>query len=135
MKRAGWAGMSLGILVMLPALVIGGEMDGSTPATCAIMETFQFAPGLETLRGDAETIGLPYFFQIDFQGKRILAVREGREETTKIERVMRQDGMWILQGVELRGWTMTVSEATGKMVLSAAGEAEGFVLLGACTVK
>ena len=43
--------------------------------------------------------------------------------------------MWILQGVEFRGWTITVSEITGKMVLSAAGDAEGFVLFGACTVK
>jgi hypothetical protein len=43
--------------------------------------------------------------------------------------------MWILQGIELRGWTIAVSEMTGKMVLRAAGHAEGFVLFGACAVK
>jgi hypothetical protein len=38
--------------------------------------------------------------------------------------------MWILQKIELRGWTTIVSETTGKMVISAAGDAEGFVLFG-----
>jgi hypothetical protein len=135
MNRIGWWGMSLWILVMLPSLVFGGDLDGSKPVVCAIMETFQCAPGQDCIRGNAESVGLPYFFQIDFQGKRILAVREGKEETTKVERIERQGGMWILQGVELRGWTITVSETTGKMVLSAAGDDEGFVLFGACTVK
>ena len=86
-------------------------------------------------RGNAESVGLPYFFRVNFQEKKILASREGKEETTKIERIERQGGMWILQGVELRGWTITVSESTGKMVLSAAGDDEGFILFGACTVK
>jgi hypothetical protein len=53
----------------------------------------------------------------DFQEKKVLVTRGGREETTKVERIERQGGMWILQGVEFRGWTITVSEVTGKMVL------------------
>jgi hypothetical protein len=135
MKGIGWWGMSLWVLVMLPSLVFGGDLDGSKPAVCAIMETFQCAPGEDCIRGNAESVGLPYFFQVNFQEKKILAAREGKEETTKIERIERQGGMWILQGVELRGWTITVLETTGKMVLSAAGDAEGFVLFGACTMK
>jgi hypothetical protein len=131
----GWWGMSLGIIVMLPSLVFGGDLDGSKPAICAIMETFQCVPNEKCLWGNAENLGLPNFFQIDFQGKGILAERDGREETMKIERVTRQSGMWILQGVEFRGWTLTVSETTGKMVLGVTGDAEGFVIFGACTVK
>ena len=135
MKRIGWWGMSVWILMMLPSLVFGGDLDGSRPVVCAIVETFECAPGEECLRGNAESVGLPYFFQVNFQEKKILATREGKEETTKIDRIERQGGMWILQGVELRGWTITVSETTGKMVLGAVGDEEGFVLFGACTVK
>jgi hypothetical protein len=135
MRRIGLAGMVFLFLGLMPGFGFGGAVDGSKPVVCAIMETFQCAPGQECLRGNAESVGLPYFFQVNFQEKKVLVTREGREETTKIERIERQGGMWILQGVEFRGWTITVSEVTGKMVLSAAGEAEGFVLFGACTVK
>ena len=135
MSRMGWWGMSLGIIVMLPSLVFGGDLDGSKPVICAIMESFQCVPGQECLWGNAESVGLPYFFQVNFQEKKILATREGKEETTTIDQMERQGGMWILQGIELRGWTITVSATNGKMVLSAAGDAEGFVLFGACTVK
>jgi hypothetical protein len=120
---------------MLPSLAFGGDLDGSKPVVCAIMETFQCAPGQDCIRGNAESVGLPYFFQINFQGKKILVKREGKDETTKIERIERHREMWILQGIELRGWAITVSETTGKMVMSAAGDEEGFVLFGACTAK
>ena len=54
-------------------------MDGSKPVVCAIMETFQCAPGQECERGNAEKVwGLPYFFQVNFQEKKILVTREGR---------------------------------------------------------
>ncbi len=135
MRKIGLAGIVLLFMGLMPGSVLGAEIDGSKPAICAIMETFQCVPGQECVRGNAESVNLPYFFQIDFQGKRVLSMREGREETTKIEQAVRQGGMWILQGVELRGWTITVSESSGKMVLSAAGEAEGFVLFGVCTLK
>jgi len=135
MKRIGWAGVVFLFLGLMCGSGFGGEMDGSKPVVCAIMETFQCAPGQECIRGNAESVRLPYFFQVNFQEKEILATREGKDETTKIDRIERQGGMWILQGIELRGWTITVSETTGKMVLSAAGDEEGFVLFGACTVK
>ena len=134
MRRIGLAGIIF-LFLGLPGLGLGAEVDGSKPTICAILETVQCLPGQECLRGNAENVGLPYFFQVDFQGKKILIAREGKEEETKIERIGRQGGMWILQGIELRGWTITVSEMTGKMVLSAAGEAEGFILFGACTPK
>jgi hypothetical protein len=134
MRRIGFAGLIF-LFLGLPGLSLGAEVDGSKPLVCAILETVQCLPGQECLRGSAENVGLPYFFQVDFQGKKILIAREGKEEETKIERIGRQGGMWILQGIELRGWTITVSEVTGKMVLSAAGEAEGFILFGACTAK
>jgi hypothetical protein len=135
MRKIGLMGIVFLFLGMMPGFILGAEIDGSRPVICAIMETFQLAPGQECLRGTAESLNLPYFFQINFQGKRLLFMREGKEETTKIERAVREGGMWIMQGVELRGWTLTVSESSGKMVLSAAGEAESFVSFGVCTVK
>ncbi len=43
------------------------------------------------------------------------------------------DGILILQGVEDgKGWSMVITEANGKMALTAAGDQEAFVIFGAC---
>jgi len=53
-----------------------------------------------------------------------------------IKEQVSMDGMLILQGVENgRGWTLSIAEATGKMVLTVSGDEEGFVVFGACILK
>jgi hypothetical protein len=42
------------------------------------------------------------------------------------------DGKIFLQGIELRGWSIVISEQTGKMSLTASGDDEAFVLFGVC---
>jgi hypothetical protein len=44
--------------------------------------------------------------------------------------------MLILQGVENgKGWTLSINETTGKMVLTVSGDEEGFVAFGVCTQR
>jgi hypothetical protein len=44
------------------------------------------------------------------------------------------DGKLILQGIQgSKGWSMVITEATGKMTLTAADDQVGFVVFGACT--
>ena len=38
----------------------------------------------------------------------------------------------MLQGIEIRGWSMVITEKTGKLTLTASGDDEAFVLFGAC---
>ena len=46
----------------------------------------------------------------------------------------RNEGELLLQGVENgRGWSMAITEATGRMVISVAGDEIAFVVFGACT--
>lgn len=64
---------------------------------------------------------------------------EGRPPT-EIKRTERVDGKLILQGAEdgienVRdglGWTVAISEETGKFILTASGEDVVFVVFGAC---
>ena len=61
---------------------------------------------------------------------------------SEIENLEKIDGKVILQGAEdgiegVRdglGWSMTIAEETGKMVLTASGDAVAFVMFGACTL-
>ncbi len=46
----------------------------------------------------------------------------------------RDVGEQLLQGVESgRAWSMAITEATGRMVISVAGDEIAFVVFGACT--
>ncbi len=63
----------------------------------------------------------------------ISAVKEGGRQTA-IKNIERINGKTILQGVqEGRGWTMIISEETGKMSASVSGDGFGFIVFGACT--
>ena len=60
-----------------------------------------------------------------------------------VERVEHLDGKLVLQGADdgvedVRdglAWSMSISEDTGKMVLSAAGDGFAMVVFGACAQK
>jgi len=67
--------------------------------------------------------------------KTITATKEAVDQrTSSIKHMARLDGKLILQGMgEELAWSMTISEQTGKMVITASGEEVGFVVFGACT--
>jgi len=63
----------------------------------------------------------------------ITAVKKGGRKTA-IRNLARINGKTILQGVqEGRGWTMIISEHTGKMSATVSDNGVGFVVFGACT--
>jgi len=86
------------------------------------------------------SIELPQFLKIDFTNKTIRPAAAGdKAPATTIERQEVVDGKLILQGAEdgydkMRdglGWTMAISEATGRVVLTASGDQVAFVVFGA----
>jgi hypothetical protein len=113
------------------------DLDGSTPVLCGITS----AAGCDSIDGceaaTADDLGLPQFFRIDFKAKKITALgvlEEGMRKETEIRSFERRDGMLILQGVDLRGWSMVITEKIGKMTLTASGVEEAFVFFGACII-
>ena len=51
------------------------------------------------------------------------------------ESVERTNGKIIMQGAQAeRGWTLVVSEDTGKMSETISADGEGFVIFGVCTL-
>ena len=129
--------MSLVLLCLLvtPLPVAAGDFDGSKPLLCAVIDTFECGPGGECEWGNAESINMPQFLKINFKKKTISGTREsGEVRTTEIENMERVDGKLILQGVQNgRAWSMVITEATGKMAVTASDDQVGFVVFGACT--
>jgi hypothetical protein len=129
--------VAVATLCMIPVHRAWADLDGSVPIICGITS----AAGCDTIDGceaaAAEDLGLPQFFKVDFKAKKISALgvlEEGMKKETEIRAFERREGMLILQGVDLRGWSMVITEKIGKMTLTASGVEEAFVFFGACII-
>lgn len=117
------------------------SFDGSQPLLCAS------ATVIECLRVEGcrlvppEAIAAPHFMRVDFSAKTLTASGPGdAQKSSAIERSETVDGKLILQGAEdgvegVRdglGWTIAISQDTGKMVLTASGDDVAFTIFGSC---
>ncbi len=134
MKKANIGVLALGLaLTQHPALAQG--VNGADPLICAVIETEICEAGAVCEEGDAQALNVPSFVRISLADGKINGTRpNGETLDTLIGSTTRDAGQLLLQGVENgRGWSMAITEATGRMVLSAAGEDVAFVVFGACT--
>jgi hypothetical protein len=140
MKKTYIYGLVAVFLCFVSAPVFAGDFDGSKTLICAVMDILECQPGGKCQK---ETAGIPQFFKIDFKEKKISATRaDGSTRSTPIENFEKIDGKVIIQGAEdgiegVRdgvGWSLAISEETGKTVLTASGDEVGFVIFGACTL-
>ncbi len=115
--------------------VTAADFDGSKALICAPVESFECVPGSECFKDTPESINAPQFIRLDFTEKLARATRpDGEERTSRIENLTLNDGELILQGTQDGlGWNMAITQASGKMALSATGSRVAFVLFGACT--
>jgi hypothetical protein len=117
---------------LVPLSAASAGLDGSKPLLCAITEAVECAFDGTCTRGTADSVNVPQFVRVDVKAKR-LSEHEG-ERSTAIRSVERVEGRLVLQGVEAeRAWSVSISEETGKMSVTASGHDVGFVVFGACT--
>jgi hypothetical protein len=112
-------------------------LDGSTPIICALTKAFWCDSEMGCEATTPEYLGLPRFIRVDISNKKIVPagiVKEGINTETPIKNFQRLDDQLVLQGLEIRGWNMIITESTGKLTLTASGDDEAFVLFGACMV-
>ena len=136
-------GLTLMIICMFSLPALAGDFDGSKPLICAVMDLVECQPGGKCQQVTAEDVGIPHFWKINFKEKKISAIHaDGSKRSTTIENFEKIDGKLIIQGAEdgiegVRdgvGWSLAISEETGKTVLTASGDEVGFVIFGACTL-
>lgn len=118
-------------------------IDGTEPAICDAAEVLECVPGGTCTEVTPEGAGIPRFLRIDFAKQQITETRPAEDEVTSaIERSETVDGRLILQGAEdgfenVRdgiGWSLSIDQESGQMVLTGSGAEVGFVIFGACTV-
>ncbi len=136
-------GKCLGLIVgSVVASTAYAAVDGSEAVICAAVEIMECVPDEECQRVSARDAGIPRFLQIDFAGQQITRTKpSGDEIASQIERSEVVDGRLILQGAEdgfesVRdgiGWSLSIDETSGNMVLTGSGADVAFVIFGACT--
>jgi hypothetical protein len=116
-----------------------GDFDGSKPLLVSFTRILECTPTGECREVGFDDVGLPPFLMVDFAKNTIRPAGHGEDiPDSAIERSERVDGKLILQGAEdgykdFRdglGWSLAISEETGRVVLTASGEEVAFVAFG-----
>ena len=128
----------------LSSFTMAEPFDGGKVMLCASQYAHECDAGNDCATVTVASVNLPDFFLVDTGKKLISATPEsGSTSTTTIERVEHLDGKLMLQGADdgvndVRdgaGWTMSINESTGKMVMTTAGDGFAVVVFGACTLR
>ena len=132
------------LILAVPCTVLAGLFDGSKTLLCAPQSAVECGPDGSCQQVSPTSVNLPDFFQIDFKAKMITRI-SGKENQkgSSIRNMEVLDSKLILQGADdglenVRdglAWSMSIAQDTGKLVASAAGDGEAFVIFGACTAR
>ena len=132
---------TIGVLMLIIGLVftqhsaLAQGIGDADPLICAPIKAVLCEAGASCLEGDERTLNIPSFVRISLADKTLWGTRpNGESLQTVIVSSTRDEGVLLLQGVENgRAWSMAITEATGRMVLTASGDDVAFVVFGACT--
>ena len=139
-----WIALITLAVCSLPFTVQAGSFDGTRNLLCAPQLAIECGPDGTCEQAMAASLNLPNFFQIDFTTKELTAVTESEDKRTSTIKSMEfLDNKLFLQGADdgIEGvrdglaWSMAIAQDTGRLVVSAAGENEAFVVFGACTAR
>ena len=144
LKTYFWMIVAVFTLCILPFNAQAGSFDGSQSLLCAPQIAIECGPDGKCEQAMAASVNLPNFFQVDFSAKELSAITESEDKrTSKIKSMEFLDSKLFLQGADdgikdVRdglAWSMSISQDTGRLVISAAGGNEAFVVFGACTPR
>jgi len=129
--------LALLLTACLTGQVLAEDFDGSKPLVCANIEVFECQPGEQCSERTIESVDIPQFFVFNLKEKTISGtLPDNTVKTAKIESLTVMDGKLVLLGAQNgRGWSVVITEDTGKMTLTASDEQAGFIVFGACMPK
>jgi hypothetical protein len=135
MKKIKFMSLAFLYLILTPLSIAAAQFDGSTPLLCAVIQVVECGAGGDCYPVQPEIANIPRFLKINFENKTIAGTEEnGKKEVTKIKNFERTNGNMVLQGSENgRGWTMVISEQTGKVSATVSDDQVGFIIFGAST--
>ena len=124
------------ILVGLPA--VADDLTGSNDYLCSGTTAVGCADGIaDCFEVALRDFDVPRFIEIDLDQKLIRTTKaSGMNRVTEIKNIEKQNGLVILQGVQLeRAFSVVISERTGDMSFGILTDGVGVAIFGVCTPK
>ena len=121
-----------------------GFFDGQTPLLCSVYQLFECDPPNACHAVTPDEISGVSHFDIDFSKKVVTRAGVESKQQSRIESVKTEiDGKTIIQGIEDgqpgvqdgAGWSISIMDPEGTMVMAVAGDGFAVVGLGACVPK
>lgn len=118
---------------------LAADFDGSEPLMCSFGQVIECDSGSACRAVTHESVDAPDFLKLDFRKKQVVSIYAGEDsQPDDIDNYVKLTTHLVVQGVQgtsgdTLGWSMSINDATGRMVLTGAGENAGFVIFGACT--
>lgn len=117
--------------------------DGKRPLLCSVYQLFECDAPNACQAVTPEQIGGVSHLNVDFKNKMITRAGVESKQTSTIDSVETVDSKLILSGIEdgeaeVRdgaGWTISIMDPEGTMVMAVAGDGFAVVGLGACVPK
>lgn len=128
------------LMFALVGLIAGGsvfadDVSDSDRMLCAISEVTVCFEGIDCIEVMPFEVGVPRFIIVDAK-KKLLSTTEASWEnrTTPIENLEREDGLLMLQGIEMgRAFSILIHESTGELTGTVSRDAAAVSAFGACT--
>ncbi len=126
----------------LAAASFAGDFNGSKPLTGTTERIIEINRFKIIDNVDADTLGLPKNFWIDFKAKRIRPSKESLvRRTIAFTRFEHIENKLVIQGVDqgVEGvedglaWSLTISKKDGTSILTASRGGIAYVVFGTCT--
>ncbi len=131
-------------MVFLASVASASFFDGKTPLLCSVYQLFECDPPNACVAVTPDEIQGFSHLNIDFSEKVVTRAGEESAQKSDIKSIeVDVDGKLIIQGIEdgeadVRdgaGWTISIMDPEGTMVMAAASDGFAVVGLGACVPK
>ena len=135
-RVARWV-LALAVLQGGASVASADDLTGADKFLCAPMIANTCYPDEGCEPKGPWAANLPFFIEVDLKAKRLSTTEaSGLNRATDIKNLLREDGLIILQGYQMRrAFSFVITEASGIATVSVSGDDEGVVVFGACTPK
>jgi hypothetical protein len=123
--------IALAFTSLIPVAGFAADYDGSKALICATVEARDCVLNTECFAGEANVVGAPAFFRVDFAKKLVY----GPERNSPIASSEQSPTALLLQGSEIGyGWTVGINKQTGNFSASMTNFEGTFLMYGNCTL-
>jgi hypothetical protein len=128
---------ALMILLVGASLASADDLTGSDVLLCSPVMANACGPDEGCAQKTPWSLNVPLFIEVDLANRSMKTTEaSGLNRATEINNLLREDGLIVLQGYQMRrAFSIVITEETGFLTFSVSGEDRGAVIFGACTPK